>query len=291
MKITNKFGLPQTIVNALERPTYSKGKAHLSATELLNSPQIVVLRKQHLDELESDASDMVWSLFGSAVHHILEQGGDDNHLVEERLHSEMDGWNISGAIDLQIIHPDGIEVNDYKTVGVYGVMQEKKEWEEQLNIYAWLVEEVKKTPVTALKIVAIIRDWNRRDAGTRAGYPAAPVAVIDIPLWDMQRREEYVRTRIHAHSEALFAMETGEPIPSCSPEDCWEKPTTYAVKKEGGVRAKIVCASEEEANEELVKAGKGYFLETRLGERTRCANYCQVSQWCEQYKSYLTEEK
>jgi hypothetical protein len=291
MKITNKFGLPQTIVNALERPTYSKGKAHLSATELLNSPQIVVLRKQHLDELESDASDMVWSLFGSAVHHILEQGGDDNHLVEERLHAEMDGWNISGAIDLQIIHPDGIEINDYKTVGVYGVMNEKKEWEEQLNIYAWLVETVKKTPVTALKIVAIIRDWNRRDSNTRAGYPAAPVAVIDIPLWSMQRREEYVRERIHAHSEALFAMETGEPIPSCSPEDCWEKPTVYAVKKEGGVRAKIVCASEEEAKEELVKAGKGYLIETRLGERTRCANYCQVSQWCEQYKSYLTEEK
>ena len=291
MKITNKFGLPQTIVNALERPTYSKGKAHLSATELLNSPQIVVLRKQHLDELESDASDMVWSLFGSAVHHILEQGGDDNHLVEERLHSEMDGWNISGAIDLQIIHPDGIEVNDYKTVGVYGVMHEKKEWEEQLNIYAWLVEEVKKTPVTALKIVAIIRDWNRRDAGTRVGYPAAPVAVIEVPLWSMQRREEYVRARIHAHSEALFAMETGEPIPSCSPEDCWEKATTYAVKKEGGVRAKIVCASNEEAKEELDKAGKGYFIETRLGERTRCANYCQVSQWCKQYKSYLIEEK
>jgi hypothetical protein len=291
MKITNKFGLPQTIVNALERPTYSKGKAHLSATELLNSPQIVVLRKQHLDELESDASDMVWSLFGSAVHHILEQGGDDNHLVEERLHAQMDGWDISGAIDLQIIHPDGIEVNDYKTVGVYGVMHEKKEWEEQLNIYAWLVETVKKTPVTALKIVAIIRDWNRRDAGTRTGYPAAPVAVIDIPLWSLERREAYVRERIHAHSEALFAMETGEPIPLCSPEDCWEKPTTYAVKKEGGVRAKIVCASEDEAKEELVKAGKGYFIETRLGERTRCANYCQVSQWCEQYKSYLTEEK
>jgi hypothetical protein len=203
----------------------------------------------------------------------------------------MDGWNISGAIDLQIIHPNGIEINDYKTVGVWGVMNEKTEWEDQLNIYAWLVETVKKTPVTALKIVAIIRDWNRRDSNTRAGYPPAPVAVIDVPLWSLERREEYVRNRIHAHSEALFAAETGQPIPPCSPEECWEKPTTYAVKKEGGVRAKIVCASKEEADEELVKAGKGYFVETRLGERTRCANYCQVNQWCEQYKFYLNEEK
>jgi PD-(D/E)XK nuclease superfamily len=291
MKITNKFGLPQTIVNALERPTYSKGLAHLSATELLNSAQIAVLRKQHLDEIEVDASDMVWSLFGSAVHHILEQGVDENHLVEERIHAELDGWNISGAIDLQIIQKDGVEINDYKTVGVYGVMNEKKEWEEQLNIYAWLVEKVKKTPVTALKIVAIIRDWNRRDSNTRAGYPAAPVAILDIPLWSFDRRQEYVRSRIHAHSEALFALETGADIPPCTPEECWEKPTTYAVKKEGGVRAKIVCASEEEAKEELEKSGKGYFIETRLGERTRCANYCQVSQWCKQYQSYLQEEK
>lgn len=291
MKITNKFGLPQTIVNALERPTYSKGAAHLSATELLNSAQIAVLRKQHLEDIEMDASDMVWSLFGSAVHHILEQGGDDNHLVEERLHAELDGWNISGAIDLQILHKNGIEINDYKTVGVYGVMNEKKEWEEQLNIYAWLVEKVKKTPVTALKIVAIIRDWNRRDSNTRAGYPAAPVAIIDIPLWSYERREEYVRERIHAHSEALFAVETGADIPPCTPEECWEKPTVYAVKKEGAVRAKIVCASKDEAEDELQKAGKGYFIETRPGERTRCANYCQVSQWCKQYQTYLQEEK
>jgi hypothetical protein len=291
LKITNKFGLPQTIVNALERPTYSKGAAHLSATELLNSAQIAVLRKQHLEEIEVDASDMVWSLFGSAVHHILEQGGDENHLVEERIHAELDGWNISGAIDLQIIQKNGVEINDYKTVGVYGVMNEKKEWEEQLNVYAWLVEKVKKTPVTALKIVAIIRDWNRRDSNTRAGYPAAPVAILDIPLWSFERREEYVRERIHSHSEALFAVETGADIPPCTPEECWEKPTTYAVKKDGGVRAKIVCFSEEEANVQLEKAGKGYFIETRLGERTRCANYCQVSQWCKQYQSYLKEEK
>ena len=39
MKLTNKYGLPQTLVNVLERPTYSKGKANLSVTQLLNSPK------------------------------------------------------------------------------------------------------------------------------------------------------------------------------------------------------------------------------------------------------------
>ena len=35
MIITNKYNLPQTFVNIMKRPTYSKGKANISATELL----------------------------------------------------------------------------------------------------------------------------------------------------------------------------------------------------------------------------------------------------------------
>jgi hypothetical protein len=291
MKITNKYGLPQTFVNVLSRDAYTKGKAHLSATEIINSPQIVQLKALHADEIEVDVTDMIWSIFGTAVHAVLEQGKDDNHIVEERLHAEIDGWNISGAIDLQIVNPNGIEVNDYKTVGAWGVMNEKKEWEEQLNIYAWLVEKVKKTPVNKLKIIAIVRDWNRRDAISRAGYPETPVAIVDISVWPMQRREEFIRNRIHAHSEALFATETGGKLPPCSPEDMWEKSTVFAVKKDGAVRAKILCSTLEEAEEELQRLGKGFFIETRPGERTRCANFCQVSGWCKQYQTYLKEKQ
>lgn len=86
MKLTNKFSIPQTFINVLDRPTYSKGKAHLSVTQLLNSPKIVALTKKFEDEIEQDASDMVWSIFGSAVHNILEHGKDENHIVEQRIH-------------------------------------------------------------------------------------------------------------------------------------------------------------------------------------------------------------
>ena len=66
MKITNKFSIPQTFINILDRPQYNKGKAHLSVTQLLNSPKIVALTKKFEDEIEQDAADMVWSIFGSA---------------------------------------------------------------------------------------------------------------------------------------------------------------------------------------------------------------------------------
>lgn len=287
MKITNKYDLPQPFVNVVERPTYTKGKAHMSVTELLSSPQIVQLKAKYADQIEVDVIDMIWSIFGSAVHSVLEQGKDENNIVEQRLHADLDGWHISGAIDLQVVTDKGIEINDYKTVSVWSVMNDKPEWEQQLNIYAWLVETVKKAPISKIKIVAILKDWKEMEATTRQNYPAKQVVTIDIPIWTMEEREAFIKERIHLHSEALFATDTNEALPECTPAECWEKPTVYAVKKDGGVRAKSVHASLTEAETALEEAGKGYILEVRDGERTRCARYCQVSQWCEQYKTYL----
>ena len=290
MKLTNKYNIPQTFVNVLQRPTYSKGKANLSVTQLINSPKIVALTSLFADELEQDVSEMVWSIFGSAVHGVLEHGKDANHKIEERLHTEIDGWNISGAIDLQIVGENGIGIRDYKTTSAWAVMNEKAEWEQQLNIYAWLVEKVKKTPVTDVGIVAIIRDWNRRDAGTREGYPEAPIKELPVRLWSFEERERFVSERISKHSACEFAIEADQPLPRCTPEEMWEKNTTWAVKKTGGVRAKSVHQTQEEAADALEKAGKGYEIEVRLGERTRCANFCSVNHRCIQWRDYQDGE-
>jgi hypothetical protein len=287
MIITNKYNLPQTFVNITKRPTYSKGKAHLSATELINAPRIVQLRKAHEDKIEVDVADMVWSIFGTAIHGVLEHGKDDNHLVEERLHAELDGWSISGAIDLQIVNEDGsITINDYKTTGAWSVMNEKLDWEYQLNIYAWLVEKVKKMPIHKLEIVAIIRDWSRRDAAMKEAYPDAPIKVIPIQLWPYELREDFIRQRISQHSNAALSFDLGDELPECSPSDMWEKQTTYAVKKKGGVKARNVCFTPEEANEKVAEYGKDYEIEVRPGERTRCEKFCTVSGFCNQYQAY-----
>jgi len=289
MKITNKFGLPDTILNVLARPTYSKGKANISATELINSPRIVQLKRKHWDEVEEDASSMVWSLFGSAVHNILEHGKQENHIVEERVHITHEGWNISGAVDLQEVYEDGIVINDYKTTTAWAVQNDKPEWEEQLNIYAWLIQKAKNTPVKGLRIVAIVRDWSQRDAVNREGYPQAPIVILDQMLWPFEKAELFIDERLKAHGEAYFESETDGQLPECSPEDMWEKPTTWAVIKVGGKRAKSVHSTQSDADAELATAGKGYEIQVRPGERTRCTNYCQVRQWCSQYQKYLEE--
>jgi hypothetical protein len=285
MKLTNKHGIPDTFLNVLKRPTYSKGKAHLSATQLLNSPKIVALTKKFEDELEQDVSDMVWSIFGTAIHGVLEHGKDENHIVEERLHTTFDGWRISGAIDLQIITGlDTVSIRDYKTTSAWAVMNEKYEWEQQLNIYAWLVETVKLQIVDSVGIVAIIRDWSRRDAARNPDYPQSPVKEIPITLWPYQKREDFISERISKHSECEFHMETDEELPPCTPEEMWEKPTTWALKKKGGVRAIKVYDTQEEA--EAVLDPKVHEIEVRLGSRTRCESFCPVNTYCQQWRDY-----
>ena len=290
MKLTNKHNLPATFVNVIKRRTYSKGKAHLSATEMLNSPQIVQLKHRHWDDIEVDASEMVWSLFGSAVHGILEHGKDKNHIVEERIHLTHDGYNLSGAIDLQEVDEDGgIHIKDYKVTGAWAAQNEKEEWHQQLNIYAWMVAKAKHKPIRSLQIICIVRDWSGREAAVKESYPQAPIVSIDIPLWTFEEQESFVNDCIHRHAAAYFEADTGGDLPECTPQDMWEKPTSYAVKKEGGVRAKSVHATKEAAEAALPE--KGYFIEVREGERTRCEKFCQVSPFCQQHKQYLATKE
>jgi len=290
VKLTNNHNIPATFVNVIKRPQYSRGDANISVTELLSSPRIVQLRAKHEAETEQDVSEMIWSLFGSAVHNILEHGKDEHHIVEERLFTQFEGWRLSGAIDLQEIYTDGVVISDYKVTGAWSVMQEKDDWVTQLNIYAWLVEKCKNVKVKKIQIVGIVRDWQARDAATREGYPSSPVAVLEMPLWPFEEREAYIKTRIHLHNDAYFASKTGLEFAECTPAEMWEKPTIYAVRKIGGVRAKALYGNKEEAQEALAALNikkPDYEIEVRDGERTRCARYCQVSKFCTQNQEYL----
>jgi hypothetical protein len=290
MKLTNKFNLPDTFINVITRPTYSRGDSEISVTEILSPPQLVQLRRRHADDIEQDASDMVWSLFGSAVHNILQHGKDQNHIVEERLFTTYDGWSISGQIDLQEIQPDGsIIISDYKVTSAWSVQQEKTEWIDQLNLYAWLVETTKSIPVSGLQIVGIVRDWSRRDASLKESYPQAPIAVLDIPMWLPEEREAFVKNKLEQHNEAHFAAVSGK-MPECTSEQMWERQTTYAVMKEGGKRAKKVFAIKQEAEAFLAEQKGTHYVETREGGRIRCESFCSVAPFCDQFKNYRKEK-
>lgn len=282
MIITNNHGAPATLVALARKNYYSKGGSDYSVTELLSPPRVRRLQERHDAALTKDVSDMLWALLGSALHVVAERASAEDHVTEERIVAEIDGVKVSGGIDLQEMTPDGVVITDYKFTSAYSVMNEKKEWEEQLNLYKWLVESVKRIPVKSLRICALIRDFSRHDR--RENYPEAPIHMVDIPMWDSVTAEAFVRSRLQLHTEAKFADAMEEPLPPCSAEERWFSETTYAVKKEGRKTAVRVFKTIEEA-QELAAKEKGY-VETRAGEPRRCTgNFCGVAEFCEQYQS------
>lgn len=284
MKITNKFNVPQPLVTLATREYYSKGSAQYSVTEIMSPPKVRRMREQYDAEMETDVTDMFWSMLGSALHVVMERGETANHISEERIFAQVDGVTISGAIDLQEERDGGVIITDYKMTSAWSVMNEKKEWHQQLNIYAWLVETVKKRKVDGLRICAIIRDYSSHD--TREGYPASPIHMVEIPMWDLAKTEAYIKERLELHRNAKVAQDFGETLPECTPEERWMSETTYAVKREGRKTAIRVFKTIEEANELSLKE-KGY-VEIRLGEPRRClGNFCGVARWCEQYQREL----
>jgi hypothetical protein len=284
MKVTNVHGVPEPLVTLAKREYYSKGSAQYSVTEIMSPPKIRRLREKHNDEMTQDASDMLWSLLGSALHVVMERGDTPGWLMEERIFADVDGVTISGAIDLQEETPDGIIIHDYKFTSAWSVMKEKEDWAQQLNIYKWLVETVKRKKVIGLKICALVRDFSRHDH--REDYPASPICVVDVPMWDSVKTETYIRERLDMHREAKLAADFGEPLQNCSDEERWMSETTYAVKRDGRKTAIRVFKTLDEANE-LATKEKGY-VETRLGEARRCVgDYCGVAKWCAQYQGEL----
>lgn len=283
MKLTNKFGLPDTVVKALTRSEYTKGESNRSVTQIIDSPRVRILRQENWENMEEDVSEKMWAVLGSAAHKMFEETGDDKHITEERLYTEVDGWVISGAIDVQRIEEEGVTVIDYKTTSVWSVILGKKEWEYQLNCYAYLVRHAKQAKVKSLKVIAILRDWRAKDAEQKEDYPKAPIVEIDIPMWTDAEQDAYLHSRVELHQKAEFDRLTGAELPECSEAERWAKPNIWAVKKTGNKRAIKLYDNESAAKADLLA---GQEIEFRRGESTRCTNnWCRVNAWCSQYKN------
>jgi len=292
MKITNKFNVPETLVALASRDYYTKGQSDYSVTEIISPPRIQRLRRKHFEEIKQDVSDMLWMLLGTALHVVAERSEVLGHTNEERLSAGVNGIILSGAIDLQKDEADGITITDYKFTSAWALMNDKPEWEQQQNIYKYLVERVKKKPVKGLKICALIRDWSRRDAQNKPDYPQAPIQMVDIPMWTFDRTEAFIKERVELHRDSKVSADWGEELPLCTEEERWVRQTTYAVKKDGRKTAIRVLDTQDEAEallKEMPEKDKG-FIEIRKGEAVRCTgNFCGVSQWCNQYQSTLKE--
>ena len=301
MRLTNRFDLPQALVNFATRDPYDRGAAAISVTELIDSPRVVELRHAHANDMEEDVADKLWALVGRALHTVAEASSDDeNHIVEERIFLKMsNGWTISGAIDVQeLVGPawtdrggtvrpskDLVDLYDYKFTSCYNVMNDKPAWEQQLNIYGHLVKVSKQREVRNLFIIGILRDWRRSDAEKNPDYPQAPIIKLPVRQWSDNEMTDYLQGRVALHEAARDL--TFDEIEDCSYEERWQNESSWAVMKNDGIKAIRVfdsdAAAQADAVERNAKAKKGdvYVVNHRPGTRMRCeGNYCGVADQC-----------
>lgn len=280
MRITNNTGLPQALVDAVTNDPYEGGEADISVTRLIGSPRINQLSKIHADSLEADASTMLWSLMGQAVHSVLERAGEaEGRIIERRFFGEKNGMTISGQVDLI----ESTILSDYKFMStweiIYGLKPEKA---AQLNVLRWLAEG-EGVRIDTLQIVALLRDWVASKAKTDANYPQNHVHIIDVPVWSDERVEQYIADQVEAHAKANITL------PECSEEDRWYTGDKYAVMKTGRKSALRLLNTLAEAEDWLGhNPGKGgTHIDYRPGENKRCNSYCPVKMFCEQYDNML----
>jgi hypothetical protein len=285
MNYTNELGLPAPLAAALTKDTYSRGDASYSATGLLRPPRMAALFDDPDNIVFRDVSENLWTLFGTAVHSILEDSKHPDFITEERLYCSVSGVKLSGAIDVQHIQKDGTRIlQDYKTRKAYGVMNNDSD-EKQLNIYAYIAHK-NGIKVSGLQVINFVKDWSRHEAERKPDYPPQDIFIQNIPLWPTEQSEAFVMERIAAHEEARAGN-----LPDCTDEERWLRDDKFAVMKEKRVRAVRVFDSQEEA-ETFIDAQKDadkHTIDHRRGQPIRCEQFCDVADYCDQFATFKQE--
>ena len=280
------MGYSPLITAALDHDGYSRGASDYSATDLIAPPQVTRLKRQHADQIVRKRSSNIIALLGTAMHAYLEKFEEPGTIKEERLFAEVNGYALSGQIDVQK-SSDGVAVRitDHKVTTCYKVMKDSfPDWEQQLNIYAWLAR-MNGIEVEALEIHAILRDW-RDNMTNQDGQPDEPELTIELPLWSYAEQDLFVRDRLND----LISGEMGE-VRDCTDEERWFRPPVYAVWKSGGKRPSKLFDSPAAAQEYVDHMGKLYSIEERPAQYIRCERFCEAAPFCPQWQRVLQERQ
>jgi hypothetical protein len=291
MKLTNRLNLPPPLLEALVGGSnYTPAEGEIRVTELLAPPRQVVLKRQHWNDLEGDASDLIWASLGTAFHTLMERSENRVHVIaEQRLKIQRGGLTISGQFDSfeVLLGDEGGNLTDYKLTTVWKVKDGcPLEWEQQLNTYAYMLRANGHTP-TSLQVFAVFRDWSKREARrNREEYPQAQAMMVPVPLWDSAKCEAFLDSRIKLH----LAARSGN-LPECTPSERWQREPKWAIKKAGNKKAVKLFSSQAEMESHARVQGwmdgttwvKPYTWEYRAPESVRCLDYCPVAPFCTQW--------
>ncbi len=291
MRYTNKFNLPDYVVEWLESDSYDFEEGVISATRLLAPPRQFVLNHRFKEELEMDISDIIPSRYGTAIHDSVDKVKLTNCMQEERLYTniEINGkiFKLSGKFDIIKDMDKPIrKLVDIKSTSVWSYIYDSKtkDYEAQLSIYRYLANKNGLNVGDDAEILMVFTDWSRKRSELNYTYPDTRIKVKPIKLWSEKETEEYIKFRLGLFDKCL-EMDENE-LPECTDEELWrDKP-----KFEVNIKDRVVktCSSEEKAKEHIEKYQLDAKINLRKGGVKRCG-YCTARRFCSQYKKLMMD--
>lgn len=292
MQLTNAMNLPKPFVDAVTSDHQFTEKRY-SVTAILKGTREAILQRRHDAEITTDVADMVWAIFGTAVHSILESGEESTtQLKENKIVVDLpNGYQLSGIFDL---YDDATgTVTDYKTASVWKVkVGDSEDWRRQTLIYCWMLRKIGFDAKRG-EIVALLKDHSKTKAKV-GEHPALPVWQVswDFTAEDFAWAEQFVNDKF-AEIERCEQLPDDE-LPLCTEQDRWTRGSKYAVMKQGVKRAKKLFDSEDEANayaEHLGNTEKGsFYVEHRHGTDPKCMDYCSACEFCSYWQQRYGKE-
>jgi hypothetical protein len=284
---TNKSNLPEEVVKAITKDRYtdsSEDPFDYSASTLVAPTQKTVLEKRYPGKLRiMDVVDEYWSFLGSIAHAVLEEAWSAamGSWSEKRLYIKVLGKVLAGKMD--IYHMGTIR--DYKMTRVYKILKaDYLEWEQQQNIYAQLCRE-NNWPVHEIKIIVLLRDWNKGEA-YKEGYPKAPIVIIPLRVWPEEEAVAFINNKVKElqHAETLSDEELMATYP-CSDRDRWADIRGYGVQKPSSQKAwrRFDTMEEAETFVETLKNKEEYIIKEQKSPPTRCNDWCKAAAVCLQH--------
>ncbi len=239
----------------------------LTASEFNDPLKIMVLKrklKKDIALLPANPDENLESLFGSAIHEILDRQDKDKPQIEteQRLHTWIDDVMVSGKFDR--VDLENNILLDYKSTGLWVHLFDLngEKHIEQLSIYRYLYYVNHKHLLDKALVIRFIRDYKGMLKMTGSYCkkhnltpPDRGVVAVPVELMSIKKTLGYMQDKIKDFKRlmSMSVMEVQDNI-QCDDEDMWRKVTGVRVIKE---------------------------------TRQRCEKYCKVAPFCKQYQDWL----
>ncbi len=286
MVITNEMNLPQALVDACDVSPHNAPNT-VSATTLKSGVREILLTKRHWSEMSDDVSNRIWTLFGTAVHALLEKESPDT-FVEEKFEKQIGKYKVTGRLDCYDMKQKIIF--DYKTATTWKYkFNDFSDWKFQGLVYAWLLKQA-GLEVKECRFVAMFKDFSKSKCKTEENYPKSPVYVykFDVTEEDLEEIEKKIFAKVKELEESENLSD--DELPICTEEERWYKGGKFAVMRNGRKTALRLFDTREMAEKYIEEVEPTAYIDERKGTDGKCTGYCGCCNFCSYYKENYGSE-